>query len=616
MHIKNTGNNDFLYICGMRFFLCSVLLLLLGCCSYAQQDAITDQALLKIQQVKNDTLRMDSMYHYINRHQVFDHPKEAVTGGKILLEDASTHNYRRGMGNADMVIAGGYENRSDFPQSLKYYLDALEIFKDLKLYPSQVFALLGVSRVYEVTNDFAKEKEYVRDAVAICEQNKTDKRIEQMQPGVLDYLATMYKKEARYDTTEQIYNQAIALARKVGDSEEVMNSLCNLATALKSDKKFEQSLATYNQVFRLLDTAKQRYSYAVIADDMSILFYQMGDLKRSEQYAFKSLSAVSNSSTPDVQRDVYETLKGIYEKEKRYPEALDYFAKWSAIKDTILNREKSQQITEWQAKFDSEAKDKEIAVQKKQLAYNLKINLALIVCVTLLLLLGLIIYRSYNAQRTSNLLLSKEKKRSEDLLLNILPSEVADELKDKGFADAKYFDNVTVVFTDFVNFTKASERMSPQQLIDELHYYFKAFDEIIDKYNIEKIKTIGDSYLAVSGLPVPDARHAENIVRAAIEINNFVNRRKQQVGDATFEVRIGIHSGSVVAGIVGVKKFSYDIWGDTVNTAARMEQNSEPGKINISETTYVLVKDKFNCTYRGEIEAKNKGFMKMYFVQV
>jgi len=207
-----------------------------------------------------------------------------------------------------------------------------------------------------------------------------------------------------------------------------------------------------------------------------------------------------------------------------------------------------------------------------------------------------------------------EKRKSDDLLRNILPEEIAAELKEKGYSKARYFDNITVLFTDFVNFTQAGENMKPQALIDELHTCFKAFDEITGKYGIEKIKTIGDAYLAVAGLPAADPDHAENVVRAAIEISAFMADRHTNLAEKTFEVRIGIHSGSVVAGIVGVKKFAYDIWGDTVNTAARMEQNSEAGKINISQTTYELVKDKFACEYRGEIDAKGKGMLKMYFV--
>lgn len=224
----------------------------------------------------------------------------------------------------------------------------------------------------------------------------------------------------------------------------------------------------------------------------------------------------------------------------------------------------------------------------------------------------------YIVEQTKNRLfnqLEAEKQKSEDLLLNILPPEVAAELKEKGGIQARLFDHVTVLFTDFVGFTSASEKLSPQQLVDELHACFKAFDEICHRYNIEKIKTVGDAYLAVSGLPVAAPNHAGNIVRAAQDIRDFMQQRKVQNPNNTFEVRIGIHSGTVVAGIVGVKKYAYDIWGDAVNTAARMEQNSEAGKINISESTYNIVSSKFNCTYRGEIEAKNKGKLKMYFVE-
>lgn len=219
------------------------------------------------------------------------------------------------------------------------------------------------------------------------------------------------------------------------------------------------------------------------------------------------------------------------------------------------------------------------------------------------------------SERTQELTI--EKKKSDDLLLNVLPAEVAEELKIKGFAEAKYFDEVSVLFTDFVNFTIISELLSPQELVDELHYCFKAFDEIVVKYNIEKIKTIGDAYLAVAGLPNADANHAASTVKAALEIRRFTKLRREQKGDKTFDIRIGIHSGNVVAGIVGVIKFAYDIWGDTVNTAARIEQNSLPGHVNLSEKTYELVKDltNFNFTYRGEIQAKNKGALKMYFVE-
>jgi len=208
--------------------------------------------------------------------------------------------------------------------------------------------------------------------------------------------------------------------------------------------------------------------------------------------------------------------------------------------------------------------------------------------------------------------------RSEALLLNILPRQIAEELKTKGSVEAKQFNSVTVMFTDFKNFTKISEALSPSELVSEIDYCFKAFDNIINRYNIEKIKTIGDSYMCAGGLPLANATHATDILSAAMEIQKFVEQHSCQKMDEhqeQFEIRIGVHTGPVVAGIVGVKKFAYDIWGDTVNIASRMESSGEAGKINISGSTYELVKEKFNCVHRGKIQAKNKGMIDMYFVE-
>jgi class 3 adenylate cyclase len=211
--------------------------------------------------------------------------------------------------------------------------------------------------------------------------------------------------------------------------------------------------------------------------------------------------------------------------------------------------------------------------------------------------------------------LNQQKIETENLLLNILPADVAGELKEKGSAEARFYKDVTVLFTDFKGFTKVSERLTPQQLVDELHQCFKGFDEIVGRYGIEKIKTVGDAYLAAAGLPGPMEDHAHTMVRAALEIRDFMAARRAVLGEDTFEVRIGIHTGNVVAGIVGVRKFAYDIWGDTVNTAARMEQNSEPGRINISQSTWERVQLDFRCVYRGAVTAKNKGELNMYFVE-
>ena len=210
------------------------------------------------------------------------------------------------------------------------------------------------------------------------------------------------------------------------------------------------------------------------------------------------------------------------------------------------------------------------------------------------------------------------QQRTEELLLNILPKETAEELRETGTTTAKAFDAVTVLFTDFENFTLISKKMNAQDLVNEIHYCYSAFDTIITRHGLEKIKTIGDSYMCASGLPVKKTTHAVDAVAAALEICDFIQQEKQKrlvSGLPFFEIRIGLHSGPVVAGIVGLKKFAYDIWGGTVNTASRLESSGQTGKVNISGSTYELVKEQFTCVYRGKVEAKNIGEIDMYFVE-
>ncbi len=218
-----------------------------------------------------------------------------------------------------------------------------------------------------------------------------------------------------------------------------------------------------------------------------------------------------------------------------------------------------------------------------------------------------------------NEILNVELQRSEQLLLNILPYETAQELKMSGKAVARYYPDITVMFTDFKGFTHIAEKLSPEQLVQEIDEFFTAFDLIMEKNGIEKIKTIGDAYMAASGLPAVNETHALDMVNAAVDIIEYMEVQKQiriAANRPVFDIRIGIHTGPVVAGIVGHKKFAYDIWGDAVNLASRMESSGEAGQINISQCTYDRISSNYSCIFRGEIEAKNKGKVGMYFVNI
>ncbi|CAH0999711.1 hypothetical protein LEM8419_01011 [Neolewinella maritima] len=242
-------------------------------------------------------------------------------------------------------------------------------------------------------------------------------------------------------------------------------------------------------------------------------------------------------------------------------------------------------------------------------------NFFIVLALGVLVALGLLYLRYRSSQKFQQLLSEKnsrieeEQKRSNDLLLNILPSSVAKELKDSGKATARRFEEATVFFSDFVGFSKIASRTEPEELVRMLDETFRAFDEITARHGLEKIKTIGDAYMCVCGLPEPDPDHAAKTVRAALEMQEYLKKKQ------LFTARIGIHSGEVVAGVVGQHKFAYDIWGDTVNQAARLEAAGTPGEVTVSQATCDRLDKRFQCTHTGTFDAKNIGMMDRYSVK-
>lgn len=220
------------------------------------------------------------------------------------------------------------------------------------------------------------------------------------------------------------------------------------------------------------------------------------------------------------------------------------------------------------------------------------------------------------ADRTA--VLDRQNVEIEHLIRNILPAEVAHELQTHGKAVPRSYDRVSVLFTDFQGFSTLAEKMTAEEVVEELSTCFRGFDQIIEKHRLEKIKTIGDSYMCAGGIPVADADHPFRIIAAGLEIVEFMkehNRARAARGAEPMEVRIGVHVGPVVAGVLGTRKYAYDVWGSTVNIASRMETNGSPGEVNISAATYELIREKYACRYRGKVYAKNVGEVDMYFVE-
>ena len=469
-------------------------------------------------------------------------------------------------------------------------------------------------------------------------------------------IADAFSVMENFDNAEEYYNQAIAQLRKTDDSIFLASAILNAGDAYLSNKQFAKALqyfeesgalfkkANYlvgtaynlgnvgivhaelgkhslaekniNEAIQILQAHEDFYPIAVYLTYMADIYVKQSDMETALNYAHRSLDLATEHGLKDQISDANLKLSELYELETNGPEALKFYKSHIQFRDSIYNLKNIENMADLQTDFKVSQKQIEVDLANQKKKTQKIIMFASIIAFLFIGFAAISLFKRNKFVKATNTVIAKEKQRSDKLLRNILPEEIAEELKSNGKVKAQKFDSVTVLFADFEGFTRYSEKLSPEVLVETIDYYFSEFDKIIEGYQLEKIKTIGDAYMCAGGLPYPSENHAKRMILAAIDIAAFVDRIQAEVDkeNLNFNIRIGINTGPVVAGVVGYTKFAYDIWGDTVNIASRMESNSKLGKINISENTYQLIKDDFECEYRGEIAAKNRGMLKMYFV--
>jgi class 3 adenylate cyclase len=436
------------------------------------------------------------------------------------------------------------------------------------------------------------------------------------------------------------YDTALAFAKRAGDSDLIIKSVEKRSKIETSDRDYREAYHIVEEAFKYFSgkgtsisdlESKYEQEKRKLASEKQLLEAERQRLQTDIDNLVSERDVLSTDKTRLEQRqrelvqEKAQVEEAISEKEEKLAtveearEKAEEAAQSKAKEVKKLSREKLEQEAVLQTK-EAELATARLISERAENQRKMLLILAGFGVLFALFLLVLFISarRSRSRLADKNKIIKQEQERSDELLLNILPQPIAEELKQYGKAQPKKYEQVTVLFSDFKNFTKISEQLSPEELVAELDKCFKAFDFIISQYSdIEKIKTIGDAYMCASGLA--DRRTIPyNLVRAALEMQEFLDeqkREKMRLGKPYFEARIGIHTGSVVAGVVGVNKFAYDIWGDTVNIAARMEANGQEGRVNISSVTHGLIKYKFECEYRGKVQAKNKGLIDMYFVK-
>ncbi len=586
-------------------------------------------------------------------------------GSSLLLAEeakelAQKIEFKKGEAYAYKNIGLAYLVQAKYIEALQNYEHSLKIFEEIK-FDEGVANLLGnIGVIYYYQGDNLKALDYYLKSLKIAERTGNKVRIMMM----LNNVGAIYGlKKATYDKALEYYSQALPLCEDLNDKNSLGGISVNVGDIYFQEGNNEKALLYFNQALKAygsnsegspnafnaigklylkqgkhelalnnhleaLSIAKKLDDKLKIAESLigtANVYVKKNDYKSAIGYYQRAEQAALEINATNILFELYKNMADTYSKTKDFGNAFKYQALYSDVKDTVYNNEADKKLATIQFDFDLEKKQNQINLLTKDKALNaLQLRrqklakTAFAVGLGLVFMIALLIFRNYRVKAKTNKILDRQKDEIENLLLNILPSEVAKELQLNGTSTPRNYESVSVMFTDFKGFTTIADKLSPQVLVEELNACFIAFDNIIGKYDLEKIKTIGDSYMCAGGVPTPDDQHVIKIVKASLEIQEYIvenNVRRKEAGLVPWDLRIGIHVGPVVAGVVGKKKYAYDIWGSTVNIASRMESNGEPGQVNVSSAIYDIIQEKYACAYRGKIYAKNVGEVDMYFVQ-
>jgi adenylate cyclase len=543
---------------------------------------------------------------------------------------------KQGLASSLNCIGNLFLNQGNYPEGLKNLFAALKIQEEIgdKIGIADSYTNIGTIYYRQGNYPDALKNHYYAQKIYEELGDKQGIAASFINIGII------YKNQGNYPEALKCYFSVLKICEETGDKYGIAMSRTNIGNIYFNQGNSREALKQYLTSMKMREEIGDKKGIAGTCANIGIIYLKEKKIPEAYQFLNKALSLSKEVGSLDITQICYDNLAILDSVHGNYQQALAHYKLFIAVRDSMLNEENTRKTVQTQMQYEFDKKEttakaeqeKKDVIALKELQRQKLVRNGFIGGFGVVLIFAFIFFRQRNKigrekkvseEERSRAEAEKkraesERERSEELLLNILPAEVAVELKETGHCQAKTFSMVTVMFMDFKDFTAVSERVSAELLVDEINACFSAFDGIIQKYKVEKIKTVGDAYICAGGLPSLNLTHALDIVNTALEIQEFMLARKKEKegnGGFTFDMRIGIHTGPVVAGIVGVKKFQYDIWGDTVNLAARMEQNSEAGKTNISGSTYKLVKDKFNCTYRGKIEAKNKGEVEMYFVE-
>ena len=633
----------------VRFVLLSALLFAYSLC--ISQSLSVDSLKSLLSSSREDTAKVKLLLKIATAYRGTD-PQLAIPYTDQAKELSSQLNYRSGLALAYKFAGLAYYDQSKYVEAIENWNHALKVFEGAgdKSGVSNMQNNIGV--VYKDQGLDEKALDFFFNSLKTAEEAGDILRI----TTALNNVGAVYDhKKNTWEKAKAYYRRALDNSMQLGDNDLIGSNLGNIGEIYLKEKNADSALfyfkkqEQYYQGVGVISYALNNIGKAhVLNKDYAIALkyhqraYDSAIAVNSALFLEQSLRGIAAvyDSTGNFQKaqesltkaerlakelnslyDLEEIYKGqafTYLKLSDFKNASTYQSLLLAIKDSIYYREADNKLQATEFNFNLQKKQSQIDLQEVSIARQKLARNAFIAGFGLILVIAMILYRNYRNKIKINRLLDTQKAQIETLLSNILPTEVSRELQVTGEATPRYYESVTVLFTDFKGFTTIADSLSPQQVVAELSECFTTFDNITEKHGLEKIKTIGDAYMCAGGIPVVNTHHPVSMVKAAIEIVHYMrhkNLKRTMNGEVPWDIRIGIHTGPLVAGVVGRKKYAYDIWGSTVNIASRLESNGEPGQINVSAATYELIKDHFDCSYRGKVFAKNVGDIDMYFVK-
>lgn len=508
------------------------------------------------------------------------------------------------LGNAFTMNNRGtvYEALGNYKLALEQYLEALEIYEASDRQDEIAVTYNNMGSVNAKMGNVESALEYYGLSFDISEAQ--GKAVPMAYS--LNNIGTLYA-DLEYDSEAlAIFTQTYELAVQGGDSGLAATALFNMASVNENQGNFNEAFDNYGLAFQNYENIGDQEGIISVFNNVGTLFAKTGDYESALREHTNALNMARDISYREGLQSALRNISRDYESLGQFEEANRYLTLYTELREILRNEEVAKRFADAQTIYETEKKDAQIEEQKQELTLqSLRIQLMTVIIGIIVAFLLVVVILTIK--------IFQERQKSEKLLLNILPKKVADTLKKYGKTEPESFPEVTMYFSDIVGFTNASNGLDPKFLIEELNDLFTTFDNIMESYGCERIKTIGDAYMGVCGLPAPNENHAENIAKASVDILDALEKRNE-ASDQKWRIRIGIHSGKVTGGVVGVKKYIYDVFGDTVNTASRMESNSEAMRINVSDATYEILKDKFNFEKREPVEVKGKGIFQMYFL--